>query len=157
MLKRIVISFATVLVLAFAAFIVYVNLEHKFDWSVVGVTEDSPSNNLSHLLMSIFAYKTTYNLCPEHLNVLGPPAQGQAVNSRAAGLIAADLAVGKHAGYLYEYHRIGDGKSCEFTITADPAELWLEKFHYFTDYTAVKRFEIGRPATISSPQYKRDN
>jgi hypothetical protein len=157
MLKRIVIPFATVLLTAFAVFSVYANLQRKFGWGIVGVTEDSPSNNLSALLISIVDYETTYKRCPEHLSVLGPPGQGQAVDSQAAGLIAADLASGKHAGYLYEYHRIADAKSCEFTITTDPADARTGKFHYFTDHTGVKRFEIDRPATVNSPQYKRDN
>ena len=156
-MKRIIISFAIAILAVFMGFTLYANLQHRFGWGVAGVTLDSPSNNLSVLSLSIFTYQDTYNRCPDSLRVLGPPAKGEATDWRAANLIEADLAMGKHSGYLYEYHRIGEGKWCEFTIHADPAASKPEKLHYYTDQTAVKRYQVGQRAGEGSPEYKKDN
>jgi hypothetical protein len=124
---------------------------------IVGVTTDSPSNNLAALLTSIISYEVSYDRCPESLMVLGPPRPGETVSSQAAGLIAPDLASGKHAGYVYRYHRSTKSKGCQFTISADPIDAGGGQLHYFTDESAVRRFEIDREATATSPRYEKDN
>ena len=124
---------------------------------IIGVTEDSPSNNLSVLLISIFSYENSYNRCPESLSVLGPPPQGHSADSQAANLIASDLASGKHNGYVYEYVRSTHSKSCEFTIHADPVDPRPGQLHYFTDDTGARRFETGRRASATSHEYEKDN
>jgi len=125
--------------------------------SIIGVTTDSPSNNLAALLISITSYEVSYDHCPESLGVLGPPRQGETISSQAAGLIAPDLASGKHAGYTYKYHRLGNTKTCRFTIAADPMSPRGGQLHYFTDESAVRRFEVDREATATSPTYEKDN
>jgi hypothetical protein len=120
-------------------------------------TEDTPANRLSSLLISIFRYENTYNRCPENLGVLGPPPQGRAADSQAADFIEADLASGKHNGYVYEYRRATHSKSCEFTITTDPVDPHPGQLHYFTDDSGARRFEVDRQATATSPKYEKDN
>jgi hypothetical protein len=125
--------------------------------SRMSYTLDSPSQNLFALPISIASYQTTYNRCLESLSALGPPGQGQPFNFKAAGLISSDLASGRHKDYIYTFHRSGDRKACKFTITADPADPRAGQLHYFTDETAVHRYEVGIEATEASPRYTKDN
>lgn len=154
-MKRIIISVALAIAAILAGLILYTNLQRSSGF--VGITLDSPSNNLSTLSISILAYQTTYERCPESLKVLGPPAPGERADARTADLVRADLAGGTHAGYSYEYQLIREGKSCEFTIHADPAEPGLDKLYYYMDETVVKRFAVGSRASVTSPQYQKDN
>jgi len=123
---------------------------------IVGVTEDTPAHNIRVLLFSVGAYETEYNTLPPSLSSLGPPSTGKEANRDAFNFIDSRLASGNKNGYVYHYAPNAQSKS--FFITADPISNGSHtSLHYFSDQTAVVRFESGKAATGSSHPYEKDN
>jgi hypothetical protein len=123
---------------------------------VIGVTEDTPANNVRVLLAAVAAYEAKYNSLPSSLSSLGPPSTGKEANHDAANLIDLRLALGSKNGYVYHY--VPNALSESFIISADPSGNGsAPSFHYFSDQTAIVRVESGRAAGASSQRYQGDN
>lgn len=123
---------------------------------IVGVTEDTPANNINVLLISVVAYETEYNTLPPSLSSLGPPSTGKEANRDAYNVIDSRLASGNKNGYVYRY--VPNAQSKSFFITADPSGNGSPSpLHYFSDQTGVVRFESGKAAAGSSHRYEKDN
>lgn len=114
---------------------------------------DTPAHNIRVLLTSIIAYETEYNAIPPSLSSLGPPATGKEANRDADNQIDSRLASGSKNGYVYYY--VPNTQSKSFFITADPSgDGSPTSCHYFSDQTAVVRFQVGHAATSSSQPYQ---
>jgi len=150
---RIVYGFIAGFCILFAAWVSYSNLASKR--AIVGVTEDTPANNMRTLLLSLASYEIEYKRLPPSLSVLGPPPAGKGTSPEAAGFIDSRLASGTKNDYLYRYIP-ADSKSNSFTITADPIRS-SKQSHYFADQTAVIRVESGHSAAATSTPYAADN
>ena len=123
---------------------------------VIGVTEDTPANNVRVLLTAVIAYEAKYNSLPPTLFSLGPPSKGKEAGPDAANFIDSLLALGSKNGYVFHY--VPNALSESFFITADPSGNGSPAtFHYCSDQTGVVRVETGRAATGSSRQYQGDN
>ena len=123
---------------------------------VIGVTEDTPANNVRVLLTAVVAYEAEYNSLPPSLASLGPPSTGKEANRPAANLIDSRLASGSKNGYVFHY--VPNAKSASFFITANPiGNGSLASLHYFSDHTGIVRVESGHAASRSSQPYLGDN
>jgi hypothetical protein len=139
----------------FLAFVVFYG-NYARTHGVIGVTEDTPANNVRGLLTAVVAYEAQYNSLPPSLSSLGPPSTGQEGNRDAANLIESRLALGNKNGYVFHY--VPNALSGSFFITADPSSNDSPaSFHYFSDQTGIVRVESGHAASASSQRYQGDN
>jgi hypothetical protein len=138
----------------FLAFVVFYG-NYARTRGVIGVTEDTPANNVRVLLTAMVAYEAQYHSLPPSLSSLGPPSTGQEANRDAANLIDSRLALGSKNGYVFHY--VPNALSGSFSITADPSGNGSPSFHYFSDQTGIVRFESGHAASASSQRYQGDN
>jgi len=150
---RILVALAA-LVIFLASAIFYSNYARKHD--VIGVTEDTPANNVRVLLTAVIAYEAKYKSLPPSLYSLGPPSMGKEASRDAANLIDSRLALGSKNGYVFHY--VPNALSESFFISADPSgNDSPASFHYFSDQTGIVRVESGHAATGSSQRYQGDN
>ena len=120
---------------------------------IIGVTEDTPANNVRVLLIAVVTYKATYNSLPPSLSSLGRPFKGKEANREAADLIDSRLALGNKNGYVFRY--VPNSGSESFIITADPSgNDFPTSLHYYSDQTGVVRFKSGGAASSSSQRYE---
>ena len=139
----------------FLAFVVFCG-NHARTHGVIGVTEDTPANNVRVLLAAVVAYEAKYNSLPPSLSSLGPPSTGKEANRDAANLIDSRLALGSKNSYVFHY--VPNALSESFLITADPSGNGSPvSFHYFSDQTGIVRVESGHAAGSSSQRYQGDN
>jgi hypothetical protein len=151
-LKTQILVASTALVV-FLAFVVFYG-NYARTHGVIGVTEDSPANNVRVLLAAVVAYETKYNSLPPSLSSLGPPSTGKEANRDAANLIDSRLALGSKNGYVF--HFVPSALSESFSITADPNGS-PASLHYFSDQTGIVRVESAHAASASSQRYHGDN
>ena len=147
-----------VALIALGIFLVFVVLYGNYarTQGVIGVTEDTPANNVRVLLAAVAAYEAKYSSLPPSLSSLGPPSTGRVANHDAANLIDSRLALGSKNGYVYHY--VPNALSESFFITADPSGNGSPaSFHYFSDRTGIVRVESGRAPNASSQRYQEDN
>lgn len=139
----------------FLAFVVFYG-NYARTRGVIGVTEDTPANNVRVLLFAVVAYEAKYNSLPPSLSSLGPPSTGKEANRDAANLIDSRLALGSKNGYVFHY--VPNALSESFSITADPSGNGSPaSFHYFSDQTGIVRVQSGHAASASSQRYQGDN
>jgi len=67
---------------------------------VIGVTENTPANNIRVLLVAVAEYGIKYNSLPSSLSCLGPASTGKEANRDAANFIDSRLASGRKNGYI---------------------------------------------------------
>jgi hypothetical protein len=76
----------------------------------------------------------------------------------AAGLIDEVLASGTESGYRFTYvagKPDSTGRIVRYAVHADPVTPGVtEEKHFFTDYSGVIRFEIGKNASADSPRVR---
>jgi hypothetical protein len=78
---------------------------------------------LRALTDAIGAYRNAWEKLPDSLAQLGPPAK-EGVSADAADLVDADMAAGRHSGYLYRYRVVpaADGADAGFELSATPQQ-----------------------------------
>jgi hypothetical protein len=117
--------------------------------------------SLETINISAITYSSIYNRgFPPKLAALVPPQTANAEPSEnAAGLLDEVLASGTKSGYRFTYvaEKPDDtGRINRYTVHADPVTPGVtgEK-HFFTNYSGVIRFEIGKEATAESPPIRK--
>jgi hypothetical protein len=83
--------------------------------------EDATVATLRELAEAIQTYRRAYGKLPESLVELGPAPKNQ-ISPEQASLVAADLAAGKHDGYVFRYRIAPDanGNDNAFELAATP-------------------------------------
>lgn len=145
---------AVVLGIFFASAVFYSSYARKH--GVIGITEDTPANNVRVLFAAVVSYQAEYNSLPPSLSSLGPPSAGKEASRDSANLIDSRLASGSKNGYVFHY--VPNAQHESFLVTADPSGTDAPaSFHYFSDHTGVVRVELGHAASGSSRPYLGDN
>jgi hypothetical protein len=122
--------------------------------------EDAAVADLRALAEAIQTYRRAFGKLPESLAVMGPAPKDQ-ISPEQAALVPADMAAGKHDGYIFRY-RISpdaDGNDNNFELAASPEAYGkLGKRSFFVD-TAGKVHgddKRGKVATVDDPLIASD-
>lgn len=122
--------------------------------------EDTAVADLRALAEAIQTYRRAFGKLPESLAVMGPAPKDQ-ISPEQAALVPADMAAGKHDGYIFRY-RISpdaDGNDNNFELAASPEAYGkLGKRSFFLD-TAGKVHgddKRGKVATVDDPLIASD-
>lgn len=123
--------------------------------SRIAANQASAVGSLRTLNTASITYVSTYGAYPPSLSDLGPPPAGAAADRNHADLVDAVLASGTKSGYVYQYMAgpaDDKGGIQTYTIRANPAQgLGTGNGNsYFTDQSAVIRFETTREADANS-------
>jgi hypothetical protein len=87
----------------------------------LAANEDATVATLRSLAESIQTYQRAFGKLPESLAELGPAPKNQ-ISPEQASLVSADLAAGKHGGYVFRYRISPDanGNDTAFELAATP-------------------------------------
>jgi hypothetical protein len=97
--------------------------------------EDAIVTTLRSLAEAIQTYRNAFGKLPESLGELGPAPPNQ-ISPEQASLVTADIAAGKHGGYLFRYRIAPDanGNDNDFELAATPASYGnLGRRSFFMD------------------------
>jgi hypothetical protein len=117
--------------------------------------EDTAIADLRALAEAIQTYRRAFGKLPESLEQLGPAPKDQ-ISPEQAALVPADMAAGKHDGYVFRYRISPDpnGNDNDFELAATPEAYGkLGKRSFFLD-TAGKVHgddKRGRVAAVDDP------
>jgi len=117
--------------------------------------EDTAIADLRALAEAIQTYRRAFGKLPESLEQLGPAPKDQ-ISPEQAALVPADMAAGKHDGYIFRYRISPDpsGNDNDFELAATPEAYGkLGKRSFFLD-TAGKVHgddKRGKVATAEDP------
>jgi hypothetical protein len=126
-------------------------------WAVADLQtrEDTAIADLRALAEAIQTYRRAFGKLPESLAQLGPAPKDQ-ISPEQAALVPADMAAGKHDGYLFRYRISPDpnGNDNDFELAATPEAYGkLGKRSFFLD-TAGKVHgddKRGKVAAVDDP------
>jgi hypothetical protein len=117
--------------------------------------EDATIADLRSLGEAIRRYQRAFGKLPESLEQLGPAPKDQISPDRAA-LVPADMAAGKHGGYIFRYRISPDmnGNDNDFELAATPEAYGRpgkRSFFMDTDGKVHGDDKRGKVATVDDP------
>ena len=114
------------------------SLEVEWDQASIGSNERNALNDLKTIARAIENYRRTYSRLPESFAKLGHVSK---TSADAAGLLDADLVVGKSNGYLFRMVIAGAneiGAPAQYELSATPATYGRTgKLSFFRDAKGV--------------------
>jgi hypothetical protein len=123
----------------------------SFLHSRIAADEAGAIVSLHSLQTAVLTYDATYGDYPTSLRALGPPAPGDTVGAKGAGLIEADLASGEKSGYRFNYQLDTKSAFKSYYITAEPITVGKTgRTFYFMDYNGTIRYSLTGPANGES-------
>ena len=121
--------------------------------SRMAANESSAVQEVRAITTAEVVYTTQYNIgfAPLLVNL----GDAGAIGPNSAGLIDAVLAAGSKTGYQFTYSALNidaAGHFNSFSLNADPLNPGHSgRKHFFTDQTAVIRFNFVAAATVADP------
>jgi prepilin-type N-terminal cleavage/methylation domain-containing protein len=121
----------------------------------ISANEGSAVQSLRTINVAAAGYAASYGTgYPAKLADLQPPNSGKGITNTNAGLIDSVLASGTKSGYKFTYKAAAavNGTVHTYTIKVKPSTKNVTGTRYFfTDQTAVIRWDPKKAATASSP------